>query len=275
MPSASTDDSATAARTIVLLGASNLTLGWSSVVDALADRFPGPQDIFVAAGMGRSYLKWSRFLARRLPGICDCGLWQAVGEQQQPVARPAAVLITDIGNDLIYGFPVPEIIAAVHECIGRVRGLCPGGRILLTGLPVEPVSRLSPLRYHLFRRALFPGLDLPLSVIQEQCRELQSSLQELADEQGIPLFRPDPGWYGFDPVHIRRGHRQGAFREIFRCWDDPDGPQLAQQMRNSRGRRGRFRSCRRPRAAVRTLWGRTRYTEQPWFSTEGLRIFAY
>ena len=62
---------------VVLLGASNLTRGISTVVGT-ARRLLGPMPhVFVAYGHGRSYGVRSRVLIRGLPGILNCGLWPA------------------------------------------------------------------------------------------------------------------------------------------------------------------------------------------------------
>ena len=87
-------------QTVLLLGASNLTLGWKPALKALSDTVPGPLDVRVSLGMGRSYVDWSGFWLRRLPGIVNCGLWDSL---QDSGSKPPLVLITDLGNDIVYG----------------------------------------------------------------------------------------------------------------------------------------------------------------------------
>ena len=78
----------TPVRRVVLLGASNLTRGISTVV-ATAQRVWGqPLEVLAALGHGRSYGIESRVLGRRLPGILNSGLWEALDRSP---ASPTAV----------------------------------------------------------------------------------------------------------------------------------------------------------------------------------------
>ena len=60
-------------------------------------------------------------LGRELPGITTCGLWDALAAR--PPARTAA-LVTDVGNDLLYGAPVAAILDWVAECLDRLAAQC-------------------------------------------------------------------------------------------------------------------------------------------------------
>ena len=92
-------------RRVVLLGASNLTRGLSTAVEASRLRWGRPLEMLIAAGHGRSYGLTSRVLARTLPSILACGLWD---ELAQRATMPTAALITDIGSDLLYGAATAE-----------------------------------------------------------------------------------------------------------------------------------------------------------------------
>src|SRR6185312_6977256 len=102
----------------VLLGASNLKASLPLVVDLLRRRAGGPVEVLAACGHGRSYIAWSRFLAiRHLPGIAGCGLWQAL--EDRPGLSTVA-LLTDAGNDLVYGAPVPAIVRGIEACLEKL-----------------------------------------------------------------------------------------------------------------------------------------------------------
>ena len=58
-----------ATQHVVLLGASNLVLGWQDLIHALRMTIAEPVDLKVAMGMGRSYLTTSSFCFRQLPAI--------------------------------------------------------------------------------------------------------------------------------------------------------------------------------------------------------------
>ena len=70
---------------LVLLGASNLTKGISLILDA-ADRGLDVRrgegfEVMLAYGHGRSYGMDSSLFGRSLPGILDCGLWDATPQK--------------------------------------------------------------------------------------------------------------------------------------------------------------------------------------------------
>ena len=67
-------------------------------------------------GLGRSYGQRSTVLGRSLPGITECGLWPAL----QHGSGPVHALITDVGNDVIYGVPVDRIVAWGSTCVDRL-----------------------------------------------------------------------------------------------------------------------------------------------------------
>ena len=96
-----------AARRVVLLGASNLTKGIGTVVETACRTWGQPLEVHAALGHGRSYGRTTSLLGRQLPGILECGLWPAL---ERTPGVPTAALVTDIGNDLLYGEPVGQIV---------------------------------------------------------------------------------------------------------------------------------------------------------------------
>ena len=90
---------------VVAIGASNLSRGLAGLVTTVRRRRIG-SDILVAAGHGRSFGVTSRVAWRRLPSILGCGLWRAIDRLNPAGDRPVAAIVTDIGNDLLYGFTV-------------------------------------------------------------------------------------------------------------------------------------------------------------------------
>ena len=194
---------------VVALGASNLTLGLPFVVSAARARFGTQVEFFVAAGLGRSYGKQSRVLARTLPGILDCGLWSAL-----PARPPAATraLVTDVGNDILYGASPGQILEWVETALERLRNFTRD--LVLTGLPVDSIRRLTPARFAAFRTLFFPSSRSAYSPVIEASEVLDDGLAGLAQRYGA-RFVPLPGeWYGFDPVHIRPGRWRMALQEV-------------------------------------------------------------
>jgi len=203
----------------ILLGASNLRAGLPIVVDGVRRRAGGAVEVLAACGHGRSYGAESRFLfVRRLPGIAGCGLWQAL--EGRPPLRTLA-LVTDVGNDLVYGVRVEKIAAWIEACLDRLARQ--RAEIVLTLFPLRRLERLSSREVRLATAILFPGRNSPWPELLERVRELDGRLLRMGQERGVRLVEPDAGWYGLDPIHLRRGLRREAWGRILSLWQPDSG----------------------------------------------------
>ncbi len=216
---------------VVAVGASNLTLGLSRVVDTARRLLGDPVEILAAHGPGRSYGTPTSVLGRRLPSIKDCGLWAALEEADE---RPTYALMTDIGNDILYEVPVEVILDWVRACLERLRAT--GAHTVLTLPPVRSVEGLSPSRYRLIRTLLFPRHRVPYGVALERTAQTTEALKELANSFGARVAELPASWYGFDPIHIRRRFRSEAWSDVLSRWPveaaavEPVGPTLRRQL---------------------------------------------
>ncbi|HEY2837956.1 MAG TPA: hypothetical protein VGJ26_02320 [Pirellulales bacterium] len=204
-------------RRVILLGASNLTRGIATVVDACHRLWGGPLDLLAALGHGRSYGATSRVLGRRLPGILQCGIWSAARARPQ---APTAALVTDIGNDLLYESSVDTIARWVTQSLDELLAL--DARIVMTRLPIGNIEGLAEWKFRMLRRVMFPKGRLPLSAIAERARELDARLVEAATARRIQMVELTPEWYGFDPIHIKPSCWPTAWHEILRRWSDAE-----------------------------------------------------
>ncbi len=195
---------------VVLLGASNLTLAFPHVVAHVRSALRSPLDVFAAIGHGRSYGKTSRVLLRELPGITDCGLWAAL--DRSVGGDGALALLTDFGNDLVYGTDVGTIaqwIGSILERLASHRARC-----AIVRLPLQSLERLSPLRFRVARGILYPSHRVELAELRERAHALDERMLALARAHGAMLVEQRGEWYGFDPIHIRTGRRREAWDEI-------------------------------------------------------------
>ncbi|HEX6985125.1 MAG TPA: hypothetical protein VF170_07090 [Planctomycetaceae bacterium] len=199
---------------VVLLGASNVTLGFGVITRLIRAGFDGPLDVRAALGHGRSYGAWSTVAVRSLPGIAESGLWASLGHAE--TARTYA-LLTDVGNDLMYGFPPERIAGWVETCLDRLAD--GGAAVVVTRLPIARVERLSAARYHATRMSFFP-LHRPVSWTEmlRRARDLDALVAEAALRRGAAVVTPPLEWYGFDPIHIRWTRRPRAWAEILSAW---------------------------------------------------------
>jgi hypothetical protein len=242
-----------APRRVVLLGASNLTRGISTVVETAQVIWGSPLEVLAALGHGRSYGLRSRVLGRELPGITVCGLWDELAVR--PAARTAA-LVTDIGNDLLYGASVSSILGWVAECLDRLSAV--DARTVITLLPLASVGGLSEWRFRIARTCAFPKSRAQLNEILHQARELNAGLVQLAEARSVRLVEQRGGWYGFDAIHIRLRHWRAAWSEILAPWSD-----ASTSAPRARGSLMRWLYLRSLPPLQRKLFGRERRAAQP------------
>jgi hypothetical protein len=203
----------------VALGASNLTRGFRIAVETTRRASGDSLEVFAALGHGRSYGMRSRFLVRELPAILDCGLWREV--ESRPACATTAI-VTDVGNDVLYGAEASLVLAWVGETLLRLRRL--GAAIVLTDLPVFNAQRISALGFVLFRSMLVPSCRLTLAEVATRAAAVNAGIETLAARHGATLVRLRPEWYGRDPIHMRPRHWTRAWQSILLAGLPPIAP---------------------------------------------------
>jgi hypothetical protein len=254
-------------RRVILLGASNVTLCFPLLVESLRATL-GPIELFAAHGHGRSYGMSSRVLWRVLPGIRSCGIWAAMDERPSQGERPLA-LITDIGNDLLYGAIPDQILRWVNLCIDRLEEQ--GAEIVMTALPMESISKMGRLRYGLLKSILFPGRGPTWQPMHELAQALNTGVREQAARRDVAIIRPPGGWYGFDPIHIHRRRRPEAVQTLLSAWESiGEGIEVRRPTWSESIERWRLR----PAESIR--FGKTQQAPQPAMTLEdGSLVFLY
>ena len=193
-----------APQRVVVLGASNVTRSITAIFQSLTNSYDAPIELLAAHGHGRSYGIETSVLGRRLPSIRDCGLWNAL---ERRVPRPAKVLLTDIGNDLIYGSAVDTVFGWVCDCVDRLASA--ENEIAVAQLPVVNFERITPRMFAVMKQIFFPSCEVDLSTLLERAREISELLEKEFSERSIRIIEPIASWYGWDPIHVRR-----------RCWSE-------------------------------------------------------
>jgi hypothetical protein len=227
--------------------------------------------MFAVEGHGRSFGNWSRVGPRGLPGIVSCLLWEnLVAQPMASTARPLA-LITDIGNDLLYGIEPDQIAVWIETCLQRLQAF--NAHIVVTSLPMTSVQKLTRTRFDFLKSLLFPGSLMSFDEVEPKMLRLNQRVVDLTRTYHATLVEKRDEWYGLDPIHIRRRCRATAWREILRSWfDDPNDSEPHADERRADGPHkiafqsvGLNRSLRlwRQRPAVRRWRGQIQQMVQP------------
>ena len=253
---------------VIVLGASNVTLAFPRLWHGLHRTFAEPVELFAAHGHGRSFGMWSRIGPRELPGIVTCRLWDELAAGP-PTNEPPRALITDIGNDILYGADPQQIAEWVATCLERLREL--NASIVLTQLPVASALTLTPARFQFFRRAFFPGSRLTLDEVVCHAQRLNQLVIELGRKFNVPTPELRGEWYGVDPIHILRRHRAAAWNELLSPWFDPSPPATFDAVSPGRSLR-----LWRQRPSERRWFGQVQNRTQPVLhETCGSRLWLY
>ncbi|AEJ02739.1 hypothetical protein Nit79A3_2992 [Nitrosomonas sp. Is79A3] len=194
---------------IILLGASNLTLSLRLVIHLLQQKLGGPCEILAAVGHGRAYGVFSQMLSRGLPGIVNSGLWPQLNSIG---VLPTYALMTDIGNDILYGSAPEQILQQVEWCIEQLQRQ--SAQIIVTNLPMASIEDLSERRYTFYRNIFYPFCRLPRSETVSRVRAVYQGLIELASCRNFTLYEQEPVWFGPDGIHVHYWKRRAFYRDI-------------------------------------------------------------
>ncbi len=242
--------------TAVVLGASNVSRGLARLSAAVRGRAVGPVDLYVAAGHGRSYGANSRVWMRRLPSILWCGLWRALDRDCLGVDGGKTVaLVTDVGNDILYGFPPDQVASWVREAVTRL--VDRGAKVVITRIPLEAVERVGPGRYRALKTLFVPGCPLSIEGLKSSAAELDAMLVDIATAFGLPTIDQPGEWYGLDTLHPRRRRLDTLWQRACDAWG------LESPGKRRRATLREWSVLGRRAAEVRMLGRRMRYTPQP------------
>ena len=172
-------------------------------------RIGSPSNVLVAAGHGRSYGGFSQFMFRELPGIASCGLWK---QFELANILPTYALLTDIGNDIPYGYSPEQILTWVNLCVNRLQKQAVN--IVVTNIPIASIESMPEWRYKMFRTIIFPHCQLTKHDVVERARMVHHGLLELASKYNFEIIEPSSDWFGVDAIHVRYLKREAYYQRI-------------------------------------------------------------
>jgi hypothetical protein len=238
---------------IVLLGASNLTRAFPTVVASALASFERPLSIVSAMGFGRSYGQVSSFFPKKNLGIFQTKIWSNLQRDSQ---TPTTAFVTDIGNDLAYEVPVKTVVEWVEACLDRLELV--GANIVLSDLPMSTLREVGAVRYRIFRTVLFPYCRLSWKEMLNRAEQLSERLHEISKTRNMPIFIGKKEWHGLDPIHPRRSALRQQWQELFAL----AGVELKEKS-NSENHFLLTRYLRNLRPASWSQFSITRHSKQP------------
>lgn len=244
------------ANRIILLGASNLTLSLRLVIHLIQQRFSGPSEILAAVGHGRAYGSANQVLLRGLPGIVASRLWPQLNSIG---VLPTYALLTDIGNDILYGSAPEQILRQVGWCIEQLQ--MQSAQIVVTNLPMASIEDLSERRYTFYRNIFYPFCRLPRSETVSRVRAVYQGLIDMASRRNFTLYEQEPVWFGPDGIHVHYWKRRAFYRDVLEHFAVPGSNDKTD---SGESRKELFLTWQqRPKFAYKTVLGREIQCQQP------------
>lgn len=191
---------------LILLGASNLARGYIALVEFIRRQLaPRPVEVLAAFGPGRGYCAWGGILGQiKYPPIGSSVLFKKA-EVQARTAHSVHALVTDIGNDILYGVDPEQIIETITGVQERLLQL--NAHVTTTTLPSYFEQEIPSAVFYAIRTFLFPSSRIPPEQVREAVIRINEFLRTPGDER-IHLLSSLDSYISWDRVHysLLRGH---------------------------------------------------------------------
>lgn len=238
---------------LILLGASNLTLSRRLVISLMQQHLGGPSEVMIAAGHGRAYSISSQVLLRGIPGIAESELWLQLEKLE---CCSTYALLTDIGNDILFGVPPEKILRSVEWCVARLQKQ--SAQIVVTNLPIASIEQLTERSYMFFRNLFYPFCKLRRAEMLCRVQGVYTGLLAMADRLHFKLCEQHPTWFGSDGIHVNYWQREAFYRTLLEQFSVSDPVKFVEE-------RGDFLLAwqQRPKFFYKTILGYAISTPQP------------
>jgi hypothetical protein len=183
---------------LILLGASNLSRGCFAFARHMKTCLhPRPVEVLIASGPGRAYYTSGGLLNVSYPPIYASDIFE-VAQNKSKSGYQVVALVTDIGNDIMYGVSTEKVIETVQQIFARLQSM--NAEIFYTTLPVAFEKGDHPVWFCILRSLLFPRSTVAYDEATAGVIEVNRFLKESACRQGRLI--PDMDRYlGYDEIH--------------------------------------------------------------------------
>jgi len=182
----------------VFLGASNLARSYYGLKRCIARcLFPRPVSFVHALGPGRGYVRQGGILNATYSPILNCGILKEVGDRSVSNQQVVA-LITDIGNDIMYGAPAEEIIGGLRSLFGTLQEM--GAISLVTSIPVDLKNDVDEFYFRALRRIFFPNSPVEYHQASEAVRAINKFIFESSNDK-LKVIGGLEQYCGIDKIH--------------------------------------------------------------------------
>ena len=183
---------------LILLGASNLSRGCFAFARHMKTCLhPRKLEVLIASGPGRAYYASGGLLNVSYPPICTSDIFEVAQNKSESGCQVVA-LVTDIGNDIMYGVSAEQVIETVQQVFDKLQSL--NAEIFYTTLPVAFEKGIHPIWFYILRSVLLPFSRVSYSEATAGIMEVNRYLKESAGSN-CHLISDMDRYLGFDEIH--------------------------------------------------------------------------
>ena len=183
---------------LILMGASNLSRGGFSLSRHMKTCLhPRRIEVLIASGPGRAYCATGGFLNVSYPPIQSSEIFE-IARVKSESGYQVVALVTDIGNDIMYGVSVEKVIETIHQLFNKLQSI--NAEIFFTTLPMAFEERVHPAWFYILRSMLLPFSRVSYDEAVAGIIEINRFLRKSASEHSHLIHDMD-SYLGFDEIH--------------------------------------------------------------------------
>ena len=198
---------------LILLGASNLSRGCFALSRYMKARLcPRPVEVLIASGPGRGYHTSGGLLNVNYTPICSSDIFEVAQKKSESGCRIVA-LVTDMGNDIMYGVSAEQLIATIQQVFDRLRSM--NAEIFYTTLPVAFEKGVHPIWFYILRSLLLPFSRVSYDKATAGIIAVNQFLKKCGTENCYLVSGMDR-YLGYDEIHYGWFRAHSAWSHLAR-----------------------------------------------------------
>ena len=195
----------------IFLGASNLARSFHGLKYCIERCiFPRPASFVHAMGPGRGYVSRGGILNAVYSPILNCGILEAV-RNKKIKDQSVVALITDIGNDIMYGVSSEKIINGLQYLLNALGEF--KTNIFITSIPVDLENDISELHFHIIRQIYFPKSPVKYSQASNNIKAINKFILQSSNKK-ITVINDMKQFCGIDKIHYSILKSQSAWSHV-------------------------------------------------------------
>ena len=182
----------------ILFGASNLARSYYGLNLSIKRCIHPRKATFIhAMGPGRGYLCRGGIFNTTYPPIIDCGILESIQKIRKPNQKIIA-LITDIGNDIMYGIHSEKIIEGLQKILDTLGEFTKN--IFITPIPINSKNDIGEFYFLLLRCIFFPKSSIKYSQTLESIKVINQFILHSSNKKTTVINGMEP-FCGLDKIH--------------------------------------------------------------------------